>query len=269
MHYPKFDPVIFELGPLALRWYGLMYVFAFITFYFLGVKRAKSAGFTKQEISDMVFFAVGGVVLGGRFGFVLFYGFDRFLADPLWLLRIWEGGMSFHGGLLGAIFAMWLFARKMDRPFFLITDFISPLVPVGLGFGRLGNFLNTELPGRITDSALGVHYPCATVRHLTATCYGEFEMALRHVSSLYQGVGEGVVLFVIVWFYSARPRPTGMVSGIFLMAYGCLRFATEFMREPDAHIGYVAFDSLTMGQLLSLPMMVFGIFLATSRKARR
>lgn len=269
MHYPLFDPVIFELGPLALRWYGVMYVFAFATFYFLGVKRAQGAGFTKQQISDMVFFGVIGVVLGGRFGFVLFYGFDRFLADPLWLLRIWEGGMSFHGGLLGAILAMGLFARKMDRTFFLVTDFIAPLVPIGLGFGRLGNFLNTELPGRITDSALGVHYPCSYVRHLAPTCYGEFDVALRHVSSLYQGIGEGIVLFAIVWAYSARKRPTGSVSGVFLMAYGCLRFVTEFFREPDAHIGYLVLDSLTMGQLLSLPMMAFGIFLAIPRKARR
>ena len=140
MHYPKFDPVIFELGPLALRWYGVMYVFAFITFYFLGVRRAQRSGFTKQEISDMVFFVVVGVVFGWRLGVVLFYGFDRFLADPLWLLRIWEGGMSFHGGLLGTVIAMWLFARKIDRTFFMVTDFIAPLVPIGLGFGRLGNF---------------------------------------------------------------------------------------------------------------------------------
>lgn len=269
MHYPKFDPVIFELGPLALRWYGVMYVFAFITFYFLGVRRAQRSGFTKQEISDMVFFGVVGVVLGGRFGFVLFYGFDRFLADPLWLLRIWEGGMSFHGGLLGTVIAMWLFARKIDRTFFMVTDFIAPLVPIGLGFGRLGNFLNTELPGRITDSAMGVHYPCAYVRHLSATCYGEFEVAMRHLSSLYQGIGEGIVLFAVVWSYSARERPTGSVSGIFLMSYGCVRFVTEFFRQPDPHIGYLVFGSLTMGQLLSLPMIAFGIFLAIPRKARR
>ena len=269
MHYPQFDPIIIELGPLVLRWYGLMYVLAFAAFYLLGLKRAGAAGFTKDHVSDMVFFGVAGVVLGGRIGFVFFYGFDRFLDDPLWLVRIWEGGMSFHGGLLGAVAAMALLARKMGRGFVEVMDFIAPLVPLGLGFGRLGNFINTELPGRVTDSAFGVHFPCSVVREFSATCFGEYEPMLRHVSSLYQAFSEGLVLFVIVWIYSARPRPAASVSGVFLVAYGCLRFTTEFFRQPDAHLGFIAFDSISMGQLLSLPMVILGLFLAVRPTANR
>ncbi len=270
MYYPQFDPVIVALGPLALRWYGLMYVLAFGTVYLLGVRRAPAYGFSKQDVSDIVFYGVAGVVLGGRVGFVLFYGLERFVDDPLWLLRIWEGGMSFHGGMLGAIAAMWLFARRNKRALLSVSDFIAPLVPIGLGFGRLGNFINAELPGRVTDSVLGVHFPCAAVGQLNAICFGEYEAALRHVSSLYQAFCEGLVLFVVLWLYSAnvsarvsaRPHPpAGAVSGLFLIGYGALRISTEFFREPDAHIGFISMNWLTMGQLLSIVMVAFGIFL--------
>ncbi len=269
MHYPAIDPIALDLGLFALRWYGLMYLLAFATFYLLGNVRGGDRGFTSADVSDLVFYGVAGVVLGGRIGFSFVYGFDQLAQDPLWLFRIWEGGMSFHGGLLGAIGAMWLQARNKGRSFFEVADFVAPLVPLGLFFGRLGNFINTELPGRITESALGVHFPCTAVRELTATCFGEYETVTRHVSSLYQAFAEGLVLFVIVWLYARRARPTGSVAGTFLIAGGCLRFATEFFREPDSHLGLFFFDTLSMGQLLSLPVVAFGIFLMNPRWTNR
>lgn len=288
MQYPLIDPVLVQLGPFALRWYGLMYVFAFGVMYLLGRRRAGAGtGWSVQDVSDLVFYGVAGIVLGGRIGFVLFYGFDQFLRDPLWLLRIWEGGMSFHGGLLGALAAMAVFARRRvlrdadgseatqtsRRRFLEVTDFVAPLVPLGIGLGRLGNFINAELPGRVTESTLGLHFPCASVHGLSVACYGEFETATRHVSSLYQAAGEGLLLFAVVWWFSARVRSLmaggdrswwvipGRVSGCFLVASGIIRFATEFFREPDAGIGFVAFDWLTMGQLLSLPTAALGALL--------
>ena len=269
MHYPAIDPIALELGPFALRWYGLMYLLAFAAFFLLGKARAGSHGFTSADVSDLVFYGVAGVVFGGRIGFVLIYGFDQFVQDPLWLFRIWEGGMSFHGGLLGAVGAMWLQARVKGRTFLEVADFVAPLVPLGLAFGRLGNFINTELPGRITDSAAGVHFPCTAVRDLTATCFGEFEAVTRHVSSLYQAFAEGLVLFVIVWLYSRKARPAGFVAGIFLIAGGALRFATEFFRAPDSHLGLFIADTLSMGQLLSIAVVAFGIYLMTGRWASR
>ena len=269
MHYPAIDPTALQLGPFALRWYGLMYLLAFGAFYLLGRIRAGDRGFTYADVSDLVFYGVAGVVLGGRMGFAFIYGFDRLTEDPLWLFRIWEGGMSFHGGLVGAGGAMWLQATVKGRAFLEVADFVAPLVPLGLGFGRLGNFVNTELPGRVTESAIGIHFPCAAVRDLTATCFGEFEAATRHPSSLYQAIGEGLVLFAIVWVYSARPRPTGSVAGAFLVAGGALRFATEFFREPDPHLGVLLFDTLSMGQILSLPVVALGVFLMHPRWAER
>ena len=269
MHHPTIDPIALQLGPLALRWYGLMYLLAFVAFYLLGKARGAERGFSPADISDLVFYGIAGVVLGGRIGFVFIYGLDQLAQDPLWFFRIWEGGMSFHGGLLGAMGAMWLQARAKGRTFLEVADFVAPLVPIGLGLGRLGNFINTELPGRVTESAIGVHFPCAAVREFTATCFGEFETVARHMSSLYQAFAEGLVLFVIVWLYSRRPRPAGAVAGIFLLAGGCLRFVTEFFREPDAHLGLFAFDTLSMGQLLSLPVVAFGIFLMLPRRVNQ
>ena len=293
MQYPLIDPVLVQLGPFALRWYGLMYVLAFGVMYLLGRRRAGAGtGWSVQDVSDLVFYGVAGIVVGGRIGFVLFYGLDQFLRDPLWLLRIWEGGMSFHGGLLGALAAMAVFARRPAaqegvasqgsqgtqglpprRSFLQVTDFVAPLVPLGIGLGRLGNFINAELPGRVTESALGLHFPCVSVQGLSVACYGEFETATRHVSSLYQAAGEGLLLFAVVWWFSARVRSLaatgegswwvvpGRVSGCFLVASGIIRFATEFLREPDVGIGFVAFDWLTMGQLLSLPTAALGALL--------
>ena len=269
MHYPQFDPVIFGLGPLQIRWYGLMYLLAFAVVYALGAWRAPRAGFERADLSDIVFHGVAGVVLGGRAGFVLVYGFDTFVADPLWLLRVWEGGMSFHGGLLGVCVAMWLWARRRGRSLLEVADFVAPLVPIGLGLGRVGNFINTELPGRVTDVAWGAHFPCFAVREHALGCFGEYEPVLRHVSSLYQTLAEGVALFAIVWLYALRRRADGAVTGLFLAAYGALRFVTEFWRQPDAHLGFVALDWLSMGQLLSIPMVAIGIFLLMRQPAAR
>lgn len=273
MHYPAIDPIIFSIGPLAVRWYGLAYLAAFAMCWWLGNVRAArpGSGWDAQAVSDVVFYGAVGAVLGGRFGYVFFYGFDQFLRDPLWLVRIWDGGMSFHGGLIGALLALAWFGRRTGRTFFQVSDFVAPLVPLGLGFGRLGNFANTELPGRATDSVFGLIYPCSAdaIRAINPFCTGEWESFARHPSPLYQAFTEGLVLFALVWWVSSRPRPTGLVSGVFLAGYGGLRFLTEFFRQPDNHLGFVAFDWLTMGQLLSLPMIIVGIlfaFLARSRQ---
>ena len=263
MNYPIIDPVIFPLGPLAIRWYGLMYVLGFAVFYLLAKYRIRRelADWKTQEVADLLFYGVIGVVVGGRLGSVLLYGFDEFVRDPLSLVRIWEGGMSFHGGLVGVLVAVWLFARKTARGFLAVTDFVAPLVPIGIGLGRIGNFINAELPGRVTELPIGVHFPCASVRGLNLTCFADYEEAARHVSSLYQALAEGLVLFAVVWLFAARPRVTGQVSGVFLLASGVLRFVTEFARAPDVHIGFVAFNWVTMGQALSLLVMAAGVLL--------
>jgi len=278
-HYPIIDPDIVSfgpftwpwvglVGPFGIRWYGLAYLAAFSLCWWLGTRRAKPAGFSTEEVSDIVFYGAVGAVLGGRIGYAFVYGIDQLKADPLWLVQIWKGGMSFHGGLVGVLLAMAWFARKTQRTFLTVADFVAPLVPTGLGFGRLGNFMNTELPGRKTDSIFGLVYPCSAVRSLDSLCTGEWEDFARHPSPLYQAFAEGLVLFAVVWWFSSRPRAPGAVSGLFLIGYGVLRFSTEFFREPDVQLGYVALDWLTMGQLLSLPMILFGIVLiAFARKA--
>jgi len=243
--YPGFDPVVLQLGPIAIRWYGLMYLVGFAGGWWLGRVRATRADapLTPVQVDDLVFYIALGVILGGRLGYMLFYGFDQLRENPLNLLRIWEGGMSFHGGLLGVIVAMALFARKTDCGFFRLADFVAPLAPIGLFAGRIGNFINGELWGKPAD------LPWAFV----------VDGQGRHPSQLYEAGLEGVVLFVILWIYSARPRPVMSVAGLFLVVYGLCRFAVEFVRLPDAHIGYLAFGWLTMGQLLSLPMLIAGI----------
>ncbi|MEQ9004216.1 MAG: prolipoprotein diacylglyceryl transferase [Pseudomonadales bacterium] len=271
-HYPDIDPIIFSLGPLALRWYGLAYLAAFVLCWWLGARRADrpGSGWDRQAVGDMVFYGAVGAVLGGRLGYTLFYAFEQVARDPLFLLRIWEGGMSFHGGLIGCLVGLAWFGRSTGRSFFQVADFAAPLVPLGLGLGRLGNFANTELPGRPTDSVFGLVYPCSAdaIQAINPICTGAFETFARHPSPLYQAFAEGLVLFVVVWLYSARPRAVGAVSGMFLTAYGVLRFCTELFRTPDAHLGFVALDWLTMGQLLSLPMVIVGILLlARARRA--
>lgn len=246
--YPQIDPVAFALGPVKVHWYGLMYLAAFAAAWGLASWRARRADapVTQAQVEDLIFWGALGVVLGGRFGYVLFYNFDKFLDDPLWLLRVWEGGMSFHGGLLGVIAAMFLYARKHDIEIGRLLDFIAPLVPVGLGLGRLGNFINGELWGRATDVSWAMIFP------------GDPEHLARHPSQLYQLALEGFALFAIAWWYSARPRPPWSVGALFVFCYGLFRFITEFFREPDAQIGFAAFGWMSRGQELSLPMIAIG-----------
>jgi phosphatidylglycerol---prolipoprotein diacylglyceryl transferase len=250
--YPNIDPIALSLGPLKIHWYGLMYLVAFGAAWWLGTRRAKQAnsGWNAEQISDVIFYGAMGTVLGGRIGYTLFYGFSNFLGDPLSILRIWEGGMSFHGGMIGVAVAMWLFARKSKKGFFEITDFIVPLVPFGIGAVRFANFINSELWGRVTSSQWGMVFPNG----------GPLP---RHPSQLYEMFLEGIVLFFIVWFYSAKPRPRMAVSGLFALGYGSFRFIVEFFRQPDAHMGFVAFGWLSQGQLLSTPLIVLGLVLLT------
>jgi phosphatidylglycerol:prolipoprotein diacylglycerol transferase len=249
--HPDFDPVAFSLGPLHIRWYGLMYLLGFLTGWALGRYRARQpqSGWTVAQVDDLVFYIALGVMLGGRIGYLLFYGFNSFLHDPLMLFRVWEGGMSFHGGFLGVLLAMALFARKYQKPFWVAVDFIAPLIAPGILFGRIGNFINGELWGRVTDLPWGMVFS-QTGDHLP-----------RHPSQLYQAALEGVALFLIVWLFSVKPRPTMAVSGVFALSYGIFRFLVEFVRQPDPQLGYLAFGWLTMGQLLSLPLIAVGIIL--------
>ena len=266
MNYPDLDGTLVSLGPLALRWYSLAYLAGFFIVWWLGKRRASSPSFagtapTVEQLSDLVFYGAFGAILGGRIGYAFFYGIELLLADPLWLLRIWEGGMSFHGGLLGVCAALLLWNRRAGASFLETTDFVAPLVPIGLGLGRLANFANTELPGRVSESGFGFHYPCHAVWDLNPSCQDAYEAVARHPSSLYQAFAEGVVLFAILWWYSASPRRTGLVSAAFLMAYGALRTITELFREPDAWLGFLFGSSLTMGQCLSLAMLLAGALL--------
>jgi phosphatidylglycerol:prolipoprotein diacylglycerol transferase len=245
--YPDINPVAISAGPFQVHWYGLMYLVGFLGGWWLGRLRTRrpGTGWQAVEIGDLLFYVALGVVLGGRVGYTLVYNFPGFIADPLVLFRIWQGGMSFHGGLVGVLIAMWLYARRTGRTFFQVTDFIAPLVPVGLGAGRIGNFINGELWGRPTDLPWGMVFPFVDAQP-------------RHPSMLYEALLEGVVLFIVLWVYSSRPRPTMAVSGLFLVCYGAFRFLVEFVRQPDAQLGFIAFRWLTMGQLLSLPMIVLG-----------
>jgi phosphatidylglycerol:prolipoprotein diacylglycerol transferase len=250
--HPQFDPVALHLGPLAIRWYGLMYLAAFVAFLLLGHRRARQNvlnGWLPADVDDLLFYGVLGVVLGGRLGQVLFYEPGYYFANPLEILAIWKGGMSFHGGFLGVLLAMGLWGRKHNRTFFEVTDFIAPLVPLGLAAGRIGNFINGELWGRVAPADL----PWAMV-------FPQVDDLPRHPSQLYQAAGEGLLLFAVLWWFSSRPRPRGAVSGAFLIGYGVLRFLAEYFREPDAGIfghSYV----VSMGQWLSLPMVLVGCYL--------
>lgn len=245
--YPDINPVAISLGPLKVHWYGIMYLVSFAGGWWLGRIRAarSTTGWTTAQVDDIVFYIAMGVVLGGRIGYTLFYNLPAFFDNPLVLFRVWEGGMSFHGGLLGVLFAMWLFNRKYSHGYWNTVDFVAPLFPVGLAAGRIGNFINGELWGRVSDVPWAMVFPNA----------GPLP---RHPSMLYEFLLEGPVLFVILWWFSSKYRPTMAVSGLFALCYGIFRFLVEFVRMPDAHIGYLAFGWVTMGQLLSLPLILVG-----------
>lgn len=258
IQYPMIDPVAFHIASWPVHWYGLMYLIGFLGGWaFLSLRvRYSPRGFTQEQLSDTVFFAMVGVVVGGRIGYMFFYDWQALLAHPLLLLQPWKGGMSFHGGLLGVILALWYCARKQQKPILQVIDLVAPAVPIGLGAGRIGNFINSELWGRVTDVNWAMVFPNG----------GPMP---RHPSQLYEFALEGVLLFIILVAYSWRPKPTGAVSGLFAICYGVFRFAVECYREPDAHIGYIAFNWLTEGQLLSVPLILVGIILMVCAYRRK
>lgn len=247
--FPEIDPIIVAIGPLAVRWYGLMYLVGLGFAYFLALREVKAgrSPFNKDQVSDLLFYSFMGVVIGGRMGYVFFYQFERFLEDPLYLFMITQGGMSFHGGLIGVLVVLFIYSRFMKMSFLQIGDFVAPLVPIGLGAGRLGNFINGELWGRTTDAPWGIVFPNA----------GPLP---RHPSQLYEFFLEGLVLFAAVYLFSRKPRPVGAAGGLFLMGYGTFRFIVEYYRQPDDHLGLLTLG-MSMGQWLSLPMAIAGALL--------
>lgn len=256
--YPEMDPVAFSFGPLSVHWYGIMYLLGFVAAWLIAHQRSRRswAAVRSHQIEDLVLYSALGVIVGGRLGSALFYNFDKWLADPLWVLRMWEGGMAFHGGLLGVIVAIFLYARKIGQPFLAVADFAAPLAPIGLGLGRIGNFIGQELWGRQTDLPWGMVFP------------RDVEQLVRHPSQLYQAFFEGLLLFLIVFWYSRRPRPVGSVGGVFLLCYAVFRFAVEFVRQPDAHIGFDLEGWMTRGQILCIPMAIVGILLIVVAHSR-
>jgi phosphatidylglycerol:prolipoprotein diacylglycerol transferase len=256
--HPQFDPVAIQLGPIAVHWYGLMYLLAFIQYLLLGRLRInqvqmKGQGFQKEDLDDLLFYAVLGVIAGGRLGYCLFYLPSHYLFNPLDIFKVWQGGMSFHGGFLGVIVAIAWFSRKRQIPFFNVADMIAPLVPFGLAFGRIGNFINGELWGRPTEVPWGMIFPQAG------------DQLTRHPSQLYEFAGEGLTLGVFLWLYSRHPRRIGQTSGAFMLGYGIFRFLAEFTREPDRFLGTLSLG-LSMGQWLSIPMIVLGAYLIVRPK---
>ena len=267
----QIDPVILQLGPIALRWYGLSYLFAAGFAYYLGTRRVKQpwSKFVRQDVEDICYLGLLCAVLGGRIGYLLFYNFSEFLANPLAIFKVWDGGMSFHGGLLGVIIGLSIWAHRKGKKPFEVFDLVAPLIPVGLGAVRLfGNFFGGELWGRLTTSPVGMLFPrqpeLAAYSHdelISAYQSGALNAFARHPSQLYQAVLEGVVLAAIMWIYTNKQRPVGAASGLFVLVYGLQRFIVEFFREPDQQLGFIALHWMTMGQLLCLPMIAFGVWL--------
>lgn len=249
--YPEIDPVAIALGPVKVHWYGLAYLAGLAFAWWLAVRRSSRpwSPVRREQVDDLIFYSALGIVLGGRFGYALFYGGDKLADDPTWLLRVWQGGMSFHGGFLGVLVAMYLFSRRHNIVFAALMDFVAPLVPLGLALGRLGNFIGQELWGRATEVPWAMVFPRDPLQ------------LSRHPSQLYQFALEGILLFIIMLWYSSRPRPNWAVAGVFSLGYGCLRFIAEFFREPDAHLGFQALGWVTRGQMLCLPMIALGIYL--------
>ncbi|MEI6055643.1 MAG: prolipoprotein diacylglyceryl transferase [Lentisphaerota bacterium] len=247
---PEINPVAFKIGFLSIHWYGIMYLLGFLAAWFFGIKRSKRIkGLWKSEnISDLIFYGMVGVLLGGRLGYVIFYNLSFYLNHPLDIFKVWDGGMAFHGAVIGVIIGFILFARKTGKNLFQVGDLILPTVPIGIGLGRIGNFINGELWGTPSSLPWSMIFP------------NDPSKLPRHPSELYEFIFEGVLLFTILWIYSAKERPRMAVSGMFLALYGIFRFIVEFVRLPDAQLGYLAFNWLTMGQILSLPMILCGVF---------
>ncbi len=246
--YPDIDPIIFSIGPLAIRWYGLMYVLGFVGAWLLARNRSRQSWsiIRVEQVDDLIFYGMLGVILGGRLGYSIFYGWEAWLQDPLYVFKITQGGMSFHGGLIGVVMAMWLYARRvLGKRLIQVTDFFAPVVPIGLGAGRIGNFINGELWGKETDLPWAFNINGAGL----------------HPSQLYEALLEGLVLFIILWLFSLRQRPYMAVSAMFLLCYGVMRFCIEFVRVPDVDFGYLAFGWVTMGQVLTTPMILLGAVL--------
>ncbi|MBU0744439.1 MAG: prolipoprotein diacylglyceryl transferase [Gammaproteobacteria bacterium] len=250
LSYPQIDLIAIQIGPIKVYWYGITYLIGFGLAWILAKIRANKLNYQweSEVISDFIFYCALGGIIGGRLGYVLLYQPLEILNDPLFVFKIWLGGMSFHGGLIGLICGLFLFAKKMKISFLEMLDFASPLAPLGIALGRIGNFINSELWGRVTTTPWGMIFPNG----------GPLP---RHPSQLYESFAEGVLLFTIIWIYSSKPRPRGTTCGLFLLGYGVFRFICEFFREPDVFIGFIALNWLTMGQLLSLPMIAIGIYM--------
>lgn len=249
LYYPTINPVAFHIGPLPVHWYGLMYLTGFVLAWILAWWRInhKKMDWKIEEVTDLLFYVACGVILGGRIGYILFYNLAFYWSQPLEVFKVWDGGMSFHGGFIGVVISLYIASRRFKKSIWDLTDFIAPLVPIGLAAGRIGNFINQELWGRITTVSWGMIFPAAGPDP-------------RHPSQLYEFGLEGVALFLLLWWYSSKPRPRFAVSAVFLVGYGCARFFAEFFRQPDPQYGFIAFDWLTMGQLLSFPMILVGVF---------
>jgi phosphatidylglycerol:prolipoprotein diacylglycerol transferase len=279
IHLHQIDPVAIRFPAFELlgrtfqpeiHWYGLMYLLGFAVFWWLGSRRIRDGrlpGVDANAFGDLLFYGLLGVILGGRLGSILFYDLDGYLQDPIRMIKVWEGGMSFHGGLVGVLVATWYWSRKYRRNFFDTVDFIAPMVPPGLGFGRIGNFIGAELWGKYTNAGWGVVFPTdpqfagwSAAQLQEGFASGALDAYARHPSQLYQAILEGLVMFAVLWWFSSRPRPRYAVSGLFALMYGVFRFLVEFVRVPDADIGYIAFGWLTMGQLLSLPLVMLGVY---------
>jgi len=257
LHHPEFNPIALHIGPLSIHWYGLMYLLAFALVWLLGRRRIRQGlmPLTPRHLEDLLFYGVLGVIVGGRVGYALFYKLGDFLARPWELFYLWQGGMSFHGGLIGVLAALWLFTRKTNQAFLTVSDSLAPLIPLGLAAGRLGNFINGELWGRPTNLPWAMVFPQAG------------DGIARHPSQLYEMGLEGFALFIMLWWFSRRPRPLGQVSALFLIGYGVLRFLVEYTREPDRFLGVLS-GGMTMGQWLSLPMILIGVWMATKAAKR-